>query len=75
MQKEKTVVEVFGVTYEAFVVEYFDGKEWIGATGPWEGVMNVHPMYSDLDAAKFVAQTLHKVSGNLTRVVKEEESQ
>lgn len=75
MQKTEKVIEVFGVTYEIFKVEYLDGKEWIGATGPWNGMLNVQPFYTDVDAAKYVARALHTLTGNLTRVVKEEESQ
>ena len=69
---ERTVVQVWGVQYAVHIVEYFDGKEWIGATGPWEGQLNVHPFYTDVDAAKMVAQQLNRISGNITRVVKEE---
>ena len=68
----RRVVQTFGVTREYWYVSYFDGREWIDATGPWEGILNVQPFYSDVDAAMMVAKQLNTVSGNLTRVEKED---
>ena len=68
----RKVIQVWGVVYEVFIVSYFDGKEWIDATGPWQGILNVHPFYTDVNAAKMVAKQLNELSGYMTRVEKEE---
>lgn len=72
----KQVIATYGVKYITYQVEYRDGhtKEWLSAAGDWGGIEGVKALYDTEDSAKMVAKQLSRVTGKVTRVIKEDVS-
>ena len=69
--KREVIKEFNGDVDNAYYeVEYFDGSEWISASGGWQDGHAVKAMYSDADAAGLAAKGLNQTHGHKTRSVR-----